>query len=74
MLSSKCHNFVPGKQLEEVEGLFAQPWFSMSKPAMMCGGASEKNVQYLHIRGFSGHHYDHGTSSDDDDACSDTTH
>ena len=41
-----------GKSLEEVEGLFAQPW---------CGGSTgqpvmpydDKNVQYVHIRGLN---------------------
>ncbi|XP_064632787.1 proton myo-inositol cotransporter-like [Lineus longissimus] len=40
-----------GKSLEEVEGLFARPWFGTG--AVKLQSYAEKSVQYVHIRGLN---------------------
>ena len=40
-----------GKTLEEVEGLFAQPW--CGSQAQTQNPFAEKSVQYVHVRGLN---------------------
>ena len=42
-----------GKSLEEVEGLFARPWFSKEPAQAPLPHLTEKSIHYVHIRGLN---------------------